>query len=100
MPYFIEHVERQLTGLTVDAVNRAARKYLQTADFAPVMITDDAAAVRERLTSGRPAAIQYSAAAAEDVRMADKAIARLPLQPASVRVVPVAEAFEGRAARR
>lgn len=100
MPYFIDHLERQLTGMTVAAVNRAARKYLQTRDFAAVVITSDAAAFHERLKSSRPVAIEYPVPVADDVRAADKAIAALPVSPAAVTIVPIQEAFEGRPVRR
>ena len=99
MPYFIDHIERQLAGMTVSTVNRVARQYLQTDNFSAVVVTDDAAALRERLMSGGPATIEYPAAVPDDVRTADKAIVALPVSAAAVTILPIEKAFEGGNAR-
>jgi zinc protease len=93
MPYFIDEIDRRLKAATVDDVNRAIRTYLQTDRFAAVVVTDDAAAFRNRLLEDRPSPIQYEQTVAADVLAADERIATLPVRPADVRIVPVAETF-------
>ena len=99
MPYFIDHIEQQLKGMTLESVNQAVRKYLQTGNFSSVMITGDAAALRDRLTSGAPTPITYENPVAAEILRADKIIAALPINPAAVRILPIQDTFEGRPAR-
>ncbi len=94
MPYFIDHLEAQLRKLTVADVNRAIKKYLQTRNFEAVMVTGNAAALRERLNDGRPSPIEYGNPVPDDVLAADREIAVLPIRPESIRIVPVQETFE------
>ena len=96
MPYFIDHIERELTGMTLESVNLAARKYLQTGSFSSVMITGNAAALRDRLKSGVPTPITYENPVAAEILQADRIIGALPINPATVRIVPIQETFEGR----
>ena len=93
MPYFIDVIEQRLRALTVDDVNAAIRKYLQTANFSAVMIAGDAATLRERLRAGSPSPAKYPNPVAEDVTTADAGIVALPLNVASVKIVPVGETF-------
>ena len=98
MPYFIDQIEQRLTGMTLTQVNDAARRYLQIDNFAAVVVTGDAAALRERMLSGAPATIEYAGPVTDDVRMDDRGIAVVPVTPTTVSIVPIREAFEGRGA--
>jgi hypothetical protein len=98
MPYFIDQIEQRLTGMTLTQVNDAARKYLQIDNFSAVVVTGDAAALRERMLSGAPATIAYAGPVTDDVRMDDRGIAVVPVTPTTVSIVPIREAFEGRGA--
>ena len=99
MPYFIDHVERQLSGLTLEAVNQAVKKHLQADDFRAVIIAGDGAKVRDLLTEGRPSPLEYASPPPPEVREADRAIEVLSLRPAKIAIIPVQETFEGKAAR-
>jgi zinc protease len=95
MPYFIERIEHELRGMTLEAVNRAIRRYLQTRHFEAIVISDDAAAMRERLTADRPSPIQYPNPVGEDVLDRDKVIAALPVRPAKISILPIERTFTG-----
>ncbi|HVS02676.1 MAG TPA: pitrilysin family protein [Thermoanaerobaculia bacterium] len=93
-PYYIDEIEARLAALTRDEVNRAVKKYLQTADFTAVLVTGDAAALEARLESEEPSPMTYASPVEAAVAAADEAIVELPVKPASVAIVPVAEVFE------
>jgi hypothetical protein len=99
MPYFIDHIERQLRSMTRADVNRAIRKYLQTDHFAAVVVTGDAAAFRKRLIDDRPSPIVYAQAMPEEVLEADTQIAALPIRLADVRIIPIEQTFSRAAVR-
>jgi zinc protease len=94
MPYFIDHLEERLSGMTAADVNRAVKKYLQTANFEAVFVTGDAAGLRARLVDGAPSPIKYANPVPAEVSAADAQIAALPIKAADVRIVPVAETFK------
>lgn len=94
MPYYIDEIERQLAGLTVEQVNAAAKKYLKTDAYQAVLVTDDAAAVKAYLEAGEPSPITYNAEVPAEVVEADKAIQKVPVEPTATTIVPVAEVFE------
>lgn len=94
MPYYIDEIERQLSGLTLEQVNAAAKKYLSTAAYEAVLVTDDAAAVEAYLEAGEPSPISYNAEVPEEVTAADATIQKLPVEPTAIRIVPVGEVFE------
>ena len=96
MPYFIDHIERQLSALTLEKVNAAIKRHIQTDRFAAVMITGNAAGLRDRLTAGAPSPITYPNPVEQDVLEADRTIQSLRLDAADIRVLPIDETFEGR----
>jgi zinc protease len=93
-PFFIDEIERRLAGLTAADVNRVVKKYLQTSDLAVVMISGDASGLRKQLEEGAPSPMKYANPVPPDVVEDDKIISVLPIEPASIRVVPVEEVFE------
>lgn len=99
MPYFVDHLERRLSGLTLEDVNRAVKDYLRADDFQAVIIANGGGKMRELLTAGRPSPLEYATPPPAEVREADRAIEALPLRPAKIAIIPVQETFEGRPAR-
>ncbi len=95
MDPYIEKIDERLAAMTVDEVNAAARKYLQTADFEAVFVTDEAAAVKAYLEADEPSPMSYNTTPEAEVVEADKTIQGIAVEPAEVAVVPVAEMFEG-----
>ena len=93
MPYFIDHIETKLAAVTLADVNEAVRRHLQTGNFEAVMITGNANALRERLMKGAPGPMTYPNPVSDEVRAADRKIEALPVEPASVNIVPVSDTF-------
>jgi zinc protease len=94
MPYYIDEIEARLRKLTVDDVNRAARKYLATDAFDAVLVTADAARLAAALKQDQPSPKKYDNPVPGAVLDADKAISTLPLRPTAVEIVPVNQMFE------
>ncbi len=94
---YLERVQRELKGLTVERVNAAVRAHLRSDRLALAMVTGRAAELKETLLSGRPTPIVYQTPTTDDALLReDEAIASFPLRldPARVRVVPAGEMFE------
>lgn len=91
---YIQEIESHLQDLTVDQVNAAVRKYLQTDDLQVVFVTNHAADVEAYLRSDAPSPMHYNSVVSDDVLEADKSIEKLPVNPDSVSIVPVSEMFE------
>jgi zinc protease len=86
---------RQLPRLTVEAVNAAVRRHLDTRGFKVAIVTRDAAAFRDTLLSGKPTPLTYDTQGTpDDVLAEDRVIAAYPLKDVSVKVVPVSRMFE------
>jgi zinc protease len=91
----VTELAARLPKLTVEEVNAAVRRRLDTQGFRVAIVTRDADALRAGLTSGRPTPLTYDTQGTpEDVLAEDKIIAAYPLKDVSVRIVPVAEMFE------
>lgn len=93
-PYFIDEVDRRLKALTLEEVNEAVGRYLQTDDFESVFVTDDARALAAQLFTDEPSPIEYASEKSEAILAVDKEIEKIPLEPDSVEIVPVARMFE------
>ena len=92
--YYIDEIDRRLQVLTLEEVNAAVRKYLQSENFAAVFVSDNAAAVKAYLEADEPSPMHYNSAPEEGVLEADKTIEKIPVQPAEVRVVSVESMFQ------
>ena len=84
-----------LEKLTVDDVNKVIRKHLASTDLSVVMITRDAAGLKEKLVADGFSPIKYDADKPEDVLAEDKVIGSLKLGigSESVRITPAATAY-------
>lgn len=94
MPYWIDEIERRLRALTVEEVNAAVQRYLSTAAYQAVIVTDSAAALKAALETDAPSPMTYNAPKPPEVLAADERIAARKVAPTEIRVVPVAEMFE------
>ncbi len=95
MPYWIDEIEKRLAALTVEEVNAAVRKHLSTESYAAVIVTDDAAAFQAALEADAPSPMTYNSEKSAAILAADEEIEKRPVRPTEVRIVPVAEMFEG-----
>ena len=93
-PEFTSFMRERLQKLTLADVNAAIRKHLQTRDLSIVMITKDAADLKERLATDAPSAVKDPAPKAE-LADEDKMIGSLKLgiKPEAIRITPVDEVF-------
>ncbi len=94
MPYYIDEIEKKLDALTVEQVNAAAKKYLQTDHYQAVFVTDDADEVEAALKGDQPSPMTYNSEVAPEVLEADKTIQKLPVRPTELTVVGVGQVFE------
>lgn len=93
-PYFIDEIGSRLATMTVDDVNRAARKYLQTDRWKGLMVAGNAETLKAKLLADAPSPKTYKNAVPPDVTASDQAIVKLPLRLGKVEVVAVTEMFE------
>ncbi len=94
-PYWIDEIEKHLKALTVDQVNAAVKKYLQTDDYQAIMVIGDAPAMAAALFQDAPSPMEYNSEVDDAVKKDDESIVDLPVKPTSVTIVPVSEMFEG-----
>jgi zinc protease len=91
----VTELAEHLPRLTAPQVNAAVRRHLDTQGFKVAIVTRDAAALRDALTSGKATPITYDTQGTPDeVLDEDKIIAAYPLKDVSVKVVAVGEMFE------
>lgn len=94
MDYYIDEIEEQLAGMTVEEVNQALRKHIRTDRYQAVLVTDEAAAVKAYLEADQPSPITYESEVGEEVLAADKVIVKRKVAPTSLEILPVGEVFE------
>jgi zinc protease len=94
IPEFTAFMRDRLQKLTLADVNAAIRKHIQTKDLSIVVITKDAAGMKDRLLADAPSAVSYDAPkpelAAEDAEIGHM---KLGIRPEQVRITPVEEVF-------
>ncbi len=94
MPYYIDEIQTRLKNLTVADVNAAIKKYLSTDNYDAVMITANAAALKDTLQKDDPSPKTYNSQVDAKVTAGDKTIVPLKVAPTRIEVVPVAEVFQ------
>jgi zinc protease len=91
----VTELDNRLPKLTVDQVNKSVRDHLQAPGFRVVIVTQNAAALRDALLSGQPTPITYDTQGTPgEILAEDKQIAAFPLKDVKVKIVPVDEVFE------
>jgi zinc protease len=87
---------KMMDELTLDEVNGAIKRHLQTANLKIAIVTGDAPGLTAALTSGAPTPISYDNPKPKEITDEDREIAAFPLGIAvdRVTIVPVEEAFE------
>ena len=94
IPDYGEYIHKALTKLTRDDVNRAIRKHLQSQNLWIVAVSNDAAALKKKLTGGELSPMIYNSPKPEDIMAEDKIVEKYPLNLKDVDIVPVAKVFE------
>ncbi len=92
---FVTTMREKLKTLTRDDINRAIRKHLSSRGLAVVMVTKDAQALRDALTSDAFSSIQYTAEKPPELLEEDRVIGGLLLgiRPDDVKITPVEDVF-------
>ena len=96
IPDYVGYMREQLTKLTLEDVNNALRKHLKSDAMRIVMITKDAAGLREAIISGKTSPITYNSAKPKEITDEDKVIEvyKINVKPEDVVIVPVDKVFE------
>jgi zinc protease len=94
MPSYLDEIQSRLPKLTLEDVNRAAKKYLQTESYEAVVVTAKAADFKATLEKDLPSPMKYNSQAAPEVLEADKTIEAIKVKPTSIEIVPVGQVFE------
>ncbi len=93
--FYIDEIETRLDTMTVEDVNRAVKKHLDTWDFQVTMVVAEAGELAAALKENRVSPITYQTPGTlPEVLEEDKLIERFALPIGSVEVVPVGEFFE------
>ena len=95
--FFIDRVQEELPRLKLEDVNAAVKRHLQAANLAVAIVTENAAALKETLLSGKPTPITYQTpTTSEALLKEDKEIEsfRLPLSRERLLIVKAQELFE------
>jgi zinc protease len=92
---YTAYMREQLQKLTADDVNRAVKKYLSAKNLSFVIITQDAAGLKESLLADGFSPIKYEAPKPKDLMDEDQVIGakKLAIQPEKVRITPVDAVF-------
>src|SRR5687767_481619 len=96
IPDYVSYMREQLTKLTLEDVNNAIRKYLKSDAMQVVMITKDAAGLREAIVSNKPSPITYNSPKPKEITDEDKVIEvyKIDVKPEDVVIVPVDKVFQ------
>jgi zinc protease len=94
-PEFTKYMRDKLKTLTLADVNRVMRKYLQTRNLQIVIITKDAADMKQRLVSDAFSAIKYDGEKPAALLAEDKVIGamNLGIKADAVTITPLDEVF-------
>jgi zinc protease len=94
--YFIDTIEEKMNTLTVDDVNNAIRKYLQTENIKIAAVTANAEEFKEALLNNTPSPMTYTATVDESILVKDEIVQEyeLNVNPDRLRIIPVREIFE------
>ena len=93
---FTAYMKEALGRLTLEQVNAAIRKYLKSDQMRVVLVTKEAAALRDAIVANKPSPITYNTPKTPDVMTEDKIIQAYPINvgPANVTVTPVEKLFQ------
>ncbi len=94
MSPFIDEIDQHLAKMSVADVNRAIRKYLQTANLRIVVVTADAGALAAAIERDTPTPKKYASEVSAELLAEDEVIQRTKLKPAAIEVIPVDRMFE------
>jgi zinc protease len=93
-PYFIDEIDQRLKSMTVEQVNAAVKKYINTDNYEAVIVTDNAAQLKDTLQKDAASPKTYGSPVPPDTAEADKTVQSLAVKPTSIQVVPAADFYK------
>ena len=92
----LDRFRRMMDEITLEEVNSAIRKHLQTKNVKIAIVTGQAERLRAALVADTPSPILYKTPKPEAILEEDKTISTYPLAVSAeaVRIVPVGSIFE------
>lgn len=95
IPEFTAYLRGKLAKLTREEVNAAIRKHLSATDLSVVIVTKDAASLKEKLVTDIAPAIKYDSEKPKEVYEEDKLIGamKLGIKPENLRITPTDDVF-------
>jgi zinc protease len=91
----LDKFRKMMDEITLEEVNAAVRKHLQTENLQIVLITKDAAELKKALAAGAPSPYQYPTPKSKEILDEDRQIATFPLgiKAENVTIVKVEDMF-------
>lgn len=95
IPEYTAYMRGALQKLTRADVNAALKRHLSASDLSVVIITKDAAALKDALIADAFSPIKYDGEKSADILAEDKVIGarKLNISPAKIRITPIDEVF-------
>ena len=95
IPEFTKYMRDGLQKLTVADVNAAIKRHFSAKDLSVVIITNDAAGLKQALASDAPSSIKYDGEKPKELLEEDKVIGamKLTIAPEKITVTPITEVF-------
>lgn len=95
-PGFLAAIKPRMNDLSLEEVNQAIKKHIQTKNFWVVIITQDAESMKKKLLSGEATPITYAGQQPQEVLEEDKLIARfpIPVTDQDIKIININEVFE------
>jgi zinc protease len=96
IPNYREYMKGKLAQLTLEEVNAAIKRHLKSDSLMVVIVTKDAAELKEAILAGKPSPITYNSPKPEDLLAEDKIIEKYPIRAAedAITITPIAEVFD------
>jgi zinc protease len=95
-PGYLQTLKEAVDKVTPEQVNAAIKKHLQDDNMYLVIITKDAAALKQKLVSGSPAAITYAGERSAALLAEDKIISAFPIKvrEQDITILPIDKVFQ------
>jgi zinc protease len=95
IPEFVPYMTEKLKALTIDDVRGAVKKHLASKSLDVLIVTKDAAGLRDRLVAGTPSPIRYESEKTAEILAEDKEIATydLGITADGIEILPLEKIF-------
>lgn len=96
IPEYGDYLKSELAKLSLDKVNQAIKRHLKSNQMRVVMVTREAADLKEAISAGKPSPMTYNSPKPDDILAEDKIIEKysIPTKTEWVKIVPVEKVFD------